>query len=414
MFKPLAFSIGLRYTRAKRRSHFVSFISLVSMLGIAIGVAVLVTVLSVMNGFDEEIHHRFFGMAPEITVSTYTDSLSNWGSLVQKVSDFPGVTGVSPYVGGQGLLTYHGQIVPIIATGIRSENEASLIHLDKKIVRGKLTDLKGFGMVLGAELAKRLGVIVGDKITLMIPKATVTMVGMVPRFKRFTVVGVFSAGSGFNFDSKLAFINLHDAQKLFQLGDKVNGLRVKINDVYQAPKMASALNKLLGEKYYVGNWTEQFGAFFKAVKMEKTMMFLILLLIIAVAAFNLVSSLVMMVNDKRADIAILRTLGASPSTILCIFMVQGSVVGCIGILIGLIGGLLLAWNATDIVAFLQRIFDLNILSSNVYFVDYLPSKIEPHDILIITASAVLMSFLATLYPAYKASRVEPCEALRYE
>lgn len=414
MFKPLALAIGLRYTRAKRRSHFVSFISFVSMLGIAIGVAVLVTVLSVMNGFDEEIHHRFFGMAPEMTVSTYNEKLSDWKQIEKKVERFPGVKGVSPFVGGQGLLTYQGMIEPVILTGVLPKEEEHLIHLEKKLLRGHLKEISGFGIVLGAELAKRLGVIVGDKVTLMIPKATVTMVGMVPRFKRFKVVGIFSAGGGFNFDSKMAFIHLNDAQKLFQLGDSVNGLRVKINNVYAAPSMARVLKRQLGEQFYVGNWTEQFGAFFKAVKMEKTMMFLILLLIIAVAAFNLVSSLVMMVNDKRADIAILRTLGATPRMILQIFMVQGSVVGFIGILLGLVGGLLLASNATDIVAFLQAVFHLEILSSNVYFVDYLPSKIEPGDIVLITVSAMFMSFLATIYPAYKASRVEPCEALRYE
>lgn len=414
MFKPLALAIGLRYTRAKRRSHFVSFISFVSMLGIAIGVAVLVTVLSVMNGFDEEIHQRFFGMAPEMTLSTYNDRLGNWQDLEKKIARYPGVKAVSPYAGGQGLLTYQGMIEPVIVTGVQPEEENKLIGLDKKLLRGQLKNIKGFGIVLGADLAKRLGVIVGDKVTLMIPKATVTMVGMVPRFKRFKVVGVFSAGGGFNFDSKLAFIHLDDAQKLFQLGNKVNGLRVKIDNVYAAPRMARQIKSDLGDRYYVSNWTEQFGAFFKAVKMEKNMMFLILMLIIAVAAFNLVSSLVMMVNDKRADIAILRTLGATPRMILQVFMVQGSVVGFIGILLGLVGGLLLASNATDIVAFLQTVFQLDILSSNVYFVDYLPSKIEVGDIVLITLSAMLMSFLATVYPAYKASRVEPCEALRYE
>jgi lipoprotein-releasing system permease protein len=414
MLRPLALAISLRYTRAKKRSYFVSFISLVSMIGIALGVMVLITVLSVMNGFDEEIHKRFFGMAPEITISDYDGKLKDWSSIEQKISQLPQVKGSAPFVGGQGLLTFQGRISPVIVTGIEPSREKKVMNLNAKLVEGSLRGFDHYGIVLGQSLAQQLGVFLGEKVTLMIPQANMTMAGMVPRFKRFTVVGIFSAGSGFNFDSKLSFIDLSNAQTLFQMKGAVSGVRVKINDVYQAPMLSQMFNELLGGSYQVGNWTQQFGAFFKAIKMEKTMMFLILMLIIAVAAFNLVSSLVMIVKDKQPEIAILRTLGATPNTILSIFLLQGAMVGLIGTTIGLILGLLLASNATEIVNWLQHLMGTNILSSNVYFVDFLPSKIEFMDVIKVCMMSFMMSFIATLYPAYSASRTQVVEALRYD
>ena len=414
MFKPLPFYVGLRYTRAKKKNHFVSFISLSSMLGIGLGVMVLITVLSVMNGFDEEIHKRFFGMAPEITINGQNGRIADWQGIAEKLSKIDGVKAVAPFVGGQGLLTYEGQVSPVVLTGVLPKEEEKITHLSDKLLLGDIQQMSHFGMVLGRGIAERLGVMVGDKITVMIPEATVTPAGMIPRFKRFTVVGIFSAGTGFNFDTKLAFIDLPDAQKFMQLGQDVTGLKLKINDIYAAPALAAALQEELGEAYEVGNWTEQFGEFFQAVKMEKTMMFMILLLIIAVAAFNLVSSLVMVVNDKQADIAILRTMGATPKTILAIFIVQGMLIGSVGTLIGLIGGVILASNATVIVSSLQSFLGVQLLSSNIYFVDYLPSKIVFHDLLLVCAVALLMSFIATLYPAWRASRTLIAEALHYE
>ncbi|MFC3907907.1 lipoprotein-releasing ABC transporter permease subunit [Legionella dresdenensis] len=414
MFKPLALYIGLRYTRAKKRNHFVSFISLSSMLGIGLGVMVLITVLSVMNGFDEEIHKRFFGMAPEITVSGMDGKLANWQEMEKKLSGYPGVTAAAPYIGGQGLLTFNGQVVPLVVTGILPEREEKVTHLHEKLLAGDMAKLTDFGIILGRGMADNLGAMVGDKVTIMIPQASVTPAGMIPRFKRFTVVGVFSAGTGFNFDTKLAFINLADAQKLLQLGNDVTGIKLKLADIYQAPELSYKISGDLGEEFLVGNWTDQFGEFFQAVKMEKTMMFFILLLIIAVAAFNLVSSLVMVVNDKQSEIAILRTIGATPATILWIFIVQGMLVGAIGTLLGLIGGVLLASNATAIVNSLQSFFNMQILSSSIYFVDYLPSKILITDLVQICAVALLMSFIATIYPAWRASRTVIAEALHYE
>ncbi len=414
MFKPVPFFIGLRYTAAKKRNYFVSFISLSSMLGIALGVMVLITVLSVMNGFDEEIHKRFFGMAPEITINGRDGKIANWAALEEELKLFPGVKAIAPFIGGQGLLTQDGQVLPIVLTGISPPAEQTITHLKDKLLAGNLESLKDFGIILGKGLADNLGVMIGDKVSIMIPQATVTPAGMIPRFKRFTVQGVFSAGTGFNFDTKMAFINLEDAQKLFQLGSDVSGLKIKIADIYQAVPISEKLALKLGENYEVGNWTEQFGAFFQAVKMEKTMMFLILLLIIAVAAFNLVSSLVMVVNDKQSEIAILRTIGATPATILWVFIIQGMMVGVIGSLLGLVGGLLLAVNASAIVNGLQSLFNTQILSSNIYFVDYLPSKILVSDLVKISVIALAMSFIATIYPAWRASKTVIAEALHYE
>jgi lipoprotein-releasing system permease protein len=414
MFQPLPFYIGLRYTRAKKKNHFVSFISLSSMLGIGMGVMVLITVLSVMNGFDVEIHKRFFGMAPEITISGQDGTLRHWQSLEKKLNRLPGVKAIAPYVGGQGLLTYEGQVSPIVLTGVLPEQEQKVTHLKDKLLLGNIDDLQHFGIILGRGLAMNLGVMMGDKVTIMIPQATVSPAGMIPRFKRFTVTGIFTAGTGFNFDTKLAFIHMDDAQKLLQMGEDVTGLKMKINDIYQAPAMTTQLERQLGEEYQIGNWTQQFGAFFQAVKMEKNMMFLILLLIIAVAAFNLVSSLVMVVNDKQAEIAILRTIGATPGTILWIFIVQGMMVGLLGTLMGLLGGIALASNATTIVNGLQSLFDVHLLSPSIYFVDYLPSKIMWSDLWQVCAMALLMSFLATIYPAWRASKTVIAEALHYE
>jgi len=414
MFKPLALYVGLRYTRSRKKTHFVSFISLTSMLGIGMGVMVLITVLSVMNGFDEEIHKRFFGMAPEITVTGADDVIQNWQELTNTLQAMPGVKAAAPFVGGQGLLTYDGQVSPVMLSGILPEEENKLIHLKDKLLLGDMNQLPHFGMLLGRGLADSLGVMLGDKVTVMVPKATVTPAGMEPRFKRFTVIGIFSAGAGFNFDSKLAFIYLNDAQKLMQLGDAVTGVKLRTDDAYVALPLSETIEHDLGEDYRVSNWSQQFGAFFQAVKMEKTMMFLILLLIIAVAAFNLVSSLVMLVNDKQSDIAILRTMGATPRFILSVFIVQGMLVGMLGTLMGLVAGLLLAYNATDIVNALQALFDVQVLSSNIYFVDYLPSKILFSDVVKVCSIALTMSFVATIYPAWRASKTVITEALHHD
>lgn len=409
MFKPLVFCIGLRYIRAKNNSQFVSFISLSSMLGIGLGVMVLITVLSVMNGFDEEIHTRYFTMAPEITITGMNGTIKEWKKIADKIRDTPEINAISPYVNGKGLVTYEGQISPIILTGILPKEEQSVSLLKNQILMGNLDQLGNFGIILGRGIASHLGVTLGDKITVLIP--TSDMIS--PTFKQFIVQGIFSAGSGFGFDTQLGFINIKDAQKILKLGNNVSGIKIKINNVYQAPEISNDLSRFLGGEYQVGNWTQQLSEFFQAIKMEKNMMFLILLLIIAVAAFNLVSSLVMIVNDKQAEIAILRTLGATPTIILFIFIVQGMIIGIIGILLGVISGVILANNVASIVNKLQSLLHYQFLSSNIYFVDYLPSKILLNDLWIICLSAILISFLATIYPAWRASKTVISEALHY-
>lgn len=416
MIQPFALYIGLRYTRAKRRNNFISFISLTSMIGIALGVAILITVLSVMNGFDQEIRSRIFGMANQVTVSTIGNALSQWQTLNNKLEHYPGVTGIAPLVSGEGMLMNQGQTHPVLVTGIIPEREKTVSALDQKIISGSLAALKPgqFGIALGIELANSLGVSVGDKVTLLIPKLTVTPLGVMPRLKPFTVIGIFNAGSGFGFDDSMAFINLKDAQNLFQMGNAISGLRLKLTDLYAAPRFSDELAKQLPSMYVVSNWTEQYGSYMHAIQLEKTMMFLILIFLIAIAAFNLVSMLIMVVTDKQSDIAILRTLGATPNMILAIFIVQGSIIGIIGTLLGMIGGVTLALHVTELVNFLEQAFHVQLFSSDVYFLSYLPSQLSLADVTHISLTALVMSLLATLYPAWHAARTQPAEALRYE
>lgn len=415
MFKSLSIYIGFRYTRAKKRSGFVSFISLASMLGIALGVAVLITVLSVMNGFDSHIRQGIFSLAPQVTVSGINDRLDNWQAVQQKIQAQPQVVATAPELTGQGILKAGETVAPVMVLGIDPVQEAKVNELSQKMQVGHLSDLHSgsFGIVLGEDLANELGAIPGSKLTLITPEISVTPAGVTPRFKRFTLVGVFKAGNGFGFDSHFAYINLQDAQALFMFGSSISGINVKLPDPYQALAVTQQLQRALPDNY-VSNWTERYGPFFKAIALEKTMMFLILLLIIAVAAFNLVSSLVMAVNDKQADIAILRTLGATPGLILRIFMVQGMIVGVVGTLLGLIGGILLALNVTTIVDGIQHLFGVELFQSSVYYISYLPSQLQWSDVWQVSTIALTLSLLATIYPAWRASRTEVAEALRYE
>ncbi|MBU0455558.1 MAG: lipoprotein-releasing ABC transporter permease subunit [Pseudomonadota bacterium] len=416
MFRPLALFIGLRYTRAKRRNRFISFISLVSVLGIALGVLVLITVLSVMNGFDQQIRNKIFDFIPHITVTGMDHRVSDWPSLSRRVTQMKGVLAAAPYVMGQGLLSKDQSVHPVIVKGIEPAIETQVTALAHQMKEGKLSSLKSgrFEIVLGQNLANDLGAFVGDYVTLIIPQVTVSPVGMLPRFKRFKVIGIFSVGPGFGFDNNYAFIQIHDAQKLYGLGNTVSGVQLKIKDLFAADNLSLSIEKQLKFKYETANWTDQFGPFYHAVQMEKSMMFFILLLLVAIAAFNLVSSLVMLVNDKRADIAILKTLGATPKMIMSVFIVQGFFIGMLGTLLGVIGGVLLSLNVTRLVNFIQDQFHVQLFTPGVYWVNYLPSQLLWSDVLHISIAAILMSLLATIYPAWRAGRVLPVEALRYE
>jgi lipoprotein-releasing system permease protein len=416
MYKPLAVFIGLRYLRAKRRNHFISFISLASILGIALGVTVLITVISVMNGFDEVIRTRMFSMAQHITVSSLSSRLEQWQSLQKQLAQQTGVVATAPLVYGQGILAHAGLNHPVIVTGIVPKDQQAVSSIQDKMVEGSLMALKAgqFGIVLGQDLADSLALNLGDKVTLITSDATVTPAGVIPRFKVFKVVGIFKIGSGFDFDSKLAFIDLQDGQKLFKLGKAISAIQLKMADLYQAPQLARKLSQELAGDYAVSDWTQTYGSLSEAISLEKRMIFLMLLLIVWVAAFNLVSTLVMVVTDKQADIAILRTLGATPAKIMAIFIVQGSASGIIGTLLGLIGGLTLASHVTQVVSCLEAILHKQLLSSSIYYINYLPSKILASDVMTVCGLALLFSLLATLYPAWCAARVQPAEALRYE
>lgn len=416
MFRPAALFIGLRYTRAKRRNHFISFISLVSMIGIALGVAVLITVLSVMNGFDREIQKRVFSMVSPMTVSSNTGSVAQWQDLQKILKSFPYVTGSAPFVLGQVLLNYGASNQPALITGILPNEEKTVSEVGQKMIEGNLSDLQPgkFGIILGASLAKRLDANIGDKVTVVTPQVSLSPAGVIPRYKRFTVVGVFSAGGGFGFDAGLAYVQLSDAQKLMGLQDNVSGIHLNIKNVYAAPSLARDLQSQLTPSASITTWADQFGEFFHAVRLEKTMMFFILMLILAVAAFNMVSTLVMVVNEKESDIAILRTFGATPRMIMGVFMIQGGLVGIFGTLLGVIGGVALAWNVTGIVNWIEQVFRVQFLSSSVYFVNYLPSQVEWGDIIKISSAALILSLIATIYPAWRASKLDPVESLRYE
>lgn len=416
MFRPAALYIGMRYTRAKRRNHFISFISLISMIGIALGITVLITVLSVMNGFDLEIKKRVFSMVPPITLTSSTGSLAEWQNLQKLLLKYPSISESAPFVTGEVLLTSSGITQPAILSGIIPGEEKNVSEVASKMIEGSLSNLQSgeFGIVLGENLAGMLDVKMGDKITAVTPQVSLSPAGVIPRIKRFTVVGIFRAGSGFGFDRGLGFIQINDAQKLMGLGDNVTGLHLNTQNVFAAPTIAKDLRNQLNANANISTWADQFGEFFHAVQLEKTMMFFILLLIIAVAAFNLVSTLMMVVSEKESDIAILRTFGATPRMVMAIFIVQGGIIGIFGTLLGIIGGVALAWNVTELVNWIQNVFHVEFLSSNVYFVNYLPSHIEFLDVFQICLASLILSLLATIYPAWRASKMDPVESLRYE
>lgn len=416
MFKSLAFYIGCRYTRAKTRNGFISFISLASMLGIALGVAVLITALSVMNGFNDEIKQRFFALMPQMTVLTNQPMSGGWQSMAKQVEQVPGVTGTAPFVAGKGIIMSNGDAFGVEAQGIDPAAEHRVSALADKLVAGSLSSLKpgAFNIIIGQTLADNLGVGLGDKITVFTPQTSVTLAGVFPRYRRFTVTGIFHASDAFGFDLAYAYLNMSDAAKLFPAKHSTRGLHIRVDDIYEVGRLSAALSTQLPPGYMVTNWTQSNGAFFQAIWMEKTILFVILMLIIAVAAFNLVATLVMVVNDKRSDIAILRTLGASPGTILRTFLVQGLIIGVVGTALGLVGGLLLANYATDIVNWYQTTFHVQLLQSSVFFVNFLPSKVEWSDVIIVTVLSILLSLIAALYPAWQAFKTQPAEALRYD
>lgn len=414
---PYEWLVGLRYTRAGKRSgrnSFISFISMISMAGIALGVAALIIVLSVMNGFQKEVRDRMLSVLSHIEVFDATGSMGDWQKVAIDAQKNKAVLGTAPYVAAQAMMTRDDVLSGVVIRGVLPDQEPKVSDVASQVRQGSFNDLRPgeFNIVLGGELARNMHAGIGDKVTLLAPQGQVTPAGVIPRLKQFTVVGIFEAGH-YEFDSSLAFIQLRDAEVMFRQSAP-SGLRLRIKDMLQAPEVAYELSQTLQPGLYIRDWSQQNSNWFAAVKTEKRMMFIILTLIIAVAAFNLVSTLVMTVTDKQADIAILRTLGATPGSIMKIFMIQGALVGVIGSMVGVLLGVIVALNIDVIVPFIERLFHVQFLPKSIYVISELPSDLIWSDVWTIGIVAVVLAFLATLYPSWAASRVKPAEALRYE
>jgi lipoprotein-releasing system permease protein len=415
---PFEARIGLRYTRAgrraRRRNAFFSFISAISMAGIALGVAALIVVLSVMNGFQKEVRDRMLSVLSHIEILSYDGALTDWRQVADRARQHPEVLAAAPYISAQAMFTSGDVVRGALVRGIDPALEPTVSDVVSNLKGGQLSDLADgtFGVVLGLELARALAVIPGDKVTMIAPQGTVTPAGIVPRLRQFRVVATFESGH-YEFDSTLAMIHIGNAERLFRVEGPV-GVRLKIKDMQKAPEVAAQISGLVGPGLAVRDWSRQNRTWFAAVQTEKRMMFIILTLIIAVAAFNLVSTLVMTVTEKQSDIAILRTLGASPRSVMAVFMVQGSLIGVIGTLLGVAGGLLIADNLNIIVPAIEYVLGVQFLPKDIYFISTLPSDPRASDIVPITVISLVLALMATLYPSWRASRTRPAEALRYD
>ncbi|MGE6791899.1 lipoprotein-releasing ABC transporter permease subunit [Pseudomonas guineae] len=414
MFRPLSIFIGIRYTGAKRRNHFISFISMTSMIGLALGVLAMIVVLSVMNGFQKEMSTRILGMVPHASIAG-TEPLDDWQVVATAAKQNPQVQAAVPFAELEGMLSVRGAMQPIQLHGIDPVLEPQVSIIDKHMQQGRLTDLREgeFGVVLGEITARRFQLRVGDKLALIVPELSSVPGGISPRMQRLNVVGIFKVGA--ELDSSLALIHVADAAHIQRMQPgQVQSVRLKLQDLYQAPQVVAQIVSGLGTGYTSSDWTLTQGSLFSAMKMEKTMIGLLLLLIVAVAAFNIIATLIMVVADKGADIAILRTLGATPVQIMGIFMVQGTVIGVIGTVIGAVLGVLTALNVSQLVGWVERLSGQQVMSSDVYFISNLPSELLLSDVLLICGAAFTLSFLATVYPSWRAAQIQPADALRYE
>jgi lipoprotein-releasing system permease protein len=408
-------AVGLRYTRARRRNRFISINSLISMIGIAVGVWALIVVLSVMNGFQKEVRTRILGVASHVQITSFGNRLGDWRAVAAIALKHPRVLAAAPFVQAQAMLSAGQAVRGALVRGILPEEEEKVADLGQHMRLGSLEALKPgeFGVVLGADLARALAVLPGDKVALVAPQGLVTPAGVIPRLKQFTLVGIFEAGIA-DADAGLALIHLRDAQTLYQLGQNVTGVRLKLDDLFAARSVAREVVANMPQDIYASDWTRTHANFFRAVEIEKRMMFIILGLIILVAAINIISTLVVAVTDKQADIAILRTLGARPGSIMQIFIVQGMLIGAIGTVAGVLAGIVTALNIDVIVPAIENAFSIKFLSKDVYLIPELPSDLQSGDVVSISLMALALSFLATLYPSWRAARVNPAEALRYE
>jgi len=415
MFKPLELFIGLRYTRSKHENHYISFISLASMLGIIIGVIVLITVLSIMNGFEKELRERILGMVAHITVTGPNRQLPDWELHQLALQTEQKVAGAAPYIEQQVMLSANNEVRGVQIQGILPDYQDQVSAVSQHIIDGGMPNLtsRGYGIAIGVDLAASLGIFVGDKVTVITPNAKITPVGVIPRMKRFTVVALYKMNIR-DYDSSTAFIHMDDAARLFKTRENITGIRLKLNNLFDAQGVAYELQQQLGDQFTVSDWGSENKTFFKAIKMEKIMMFFVLLLIVLVAVFNLVSSLVMVVNAKQADIAILRTLGMSATQIKKIFIIQGSLIGVIGAFIGAILGVLFARNLDVIIPAFESLIGRKIFPEDIFFISTIPSDLQASDVWIVTVATLVLAVLATIYPANRAARVQPADSLRYE
>tara|TARA_B100000809_G_scaffold256324_1_gene296129 strand:- start:3537 stop:4775 length:1239 start_codon:yes stop_codon:yes gene_type:complete len=412
MFISVPLYVGLRYLRAKRRNQFISFVSTFSLLGMAFGVMALIAVMSVMNGFDKELKQRILSVTPHILVQAPTDS--DWQLVAANVKGTQGVVSSAPYIHTSALISYQSGMQGVEVQGVLPELEQYVSVVDQHMRMGKLSDLKAgaYNVIVGRLLARNLGVMPGDKLLLTLPQVQVTPAGLFPRVKRFTVSGVFEVGA--QADQNLAIIHMRDAQKILRMAQKADGLRIKTSDIYRAGSIASELDLALGANYQAIDWSQTQGSLFQAVKMEKMVIGILLMIVVAVAAFNIISSLILMVADKRSDIAVLRTMGMTAAQVMAVFMVQGLAVGLLGILIGAISGCLLGLFIGDLVTWFEVLTGRYIFDPSIYFISQLPSDLQSTDVVIVCATATVLSLLATIYPAWRATRIQPADALRYE
>lgn len=412
----LPLMIGLRYSRAKRRNGFISFISAISMSGIAIGVWVLISVISIMNGFGNELRGRILDVAPHVSITGPGNRLDDWQGLSDAVDGNVQVVGRAPYIYAQGLLTFNGAVTGSLVKGVLPEEESKVSDIAINMDVGSFQMLqKGkYNVVLGRGLAAKVGASVGDKVTFISPQGQSTPAGLMPRLRRFTVVGIFGGIGPDEFDSALSYIHMTDAAKMYKTQGSVSGLRIKLKDPFEARQVSAQLADKLEYRFYVDNWTTQHKSFFRALEVERRMVFIVLFMIVLIAAFNIVSTLVMVVIDKRADIAILRTLGLSPAKVMGIFFVQGVMSGVIGTIVGTIAGVLTALNLANIIGFIESQVGFELLPASVYIVTDFPAELRWDDVWVIVVTSLTFSMLATLYPAWSASKTQPAEALRYE
>ncbi len=407
--------IGRRYLRSSRGNRFVSFISTIAMAGVAIGVAVLIVVLSVMNGAEREVRERILSLTSHASISPLNARLGDWQDTAARIRDNPAVLAAAPYIEDQALLIAGGKSSGAIVSGVLPEDERQVTAIADKVVEGSLGALKPgeYGIVLGSDLAKALGVSLGGRVVITTSLRTTTPAGVMPRWRGFKVVGTFSAGM-YEYDRNLAYVHIADAARLYRMGDDVSGLRLKLADMFAAPRVVRELAGALGGGYYIDDWTRKHATFFRSIQLTKSALFLILLLVVGVAAFNIISTLVMVVKDKRSDIAILRTLGAAPRSVLAIFLTQGVAIGAIGTLAGVLLGVLISVNLEGLIHGLEALLGVHFLDAKVYFITDLPARVEWSDVLQISLTAFGLCCLSTLYPSWRAARTQPAQSLRHE